>query len=89
MSLWINESIRFGNWLGKQGMPTILPPVAKKAGLKLDELSSADLVSVMFNAEGQQALEALDQLKFRFEYEMYVMNENNRNLEEMYAGRGN
>ena len=88
MSLWINESMFFVSWLKNQGMATILPPVAKKEGLKLDELSSADLVSVMFNAEGQQALEALDQLKFRFEYEMYVMNENNRNLEEMYAGRG-
>lgn len=65
-----DESRFFTTWLNRQPPATMLPNQWRSVAKILDRLSTGDLISVMYNAEDQTALQALRILRSRYVEEL-------------------
>lgn len=73
----MNQSRFFATWLHRQSQPGMLPTQWRSSVNILDRLSTADLISVMYNGDDAAALSALKILRNRFDDEMMHLEEQN------------
>jgi hypothetical protein len=69
--MW-SEASHFALWLERQPQPGLLPNQVKSVVHAMDRLEPADLIVVMYYAEGKQALDALTLLIKEFQIERMI-----------------
>ena len=72
------ESDNFTYWLSVHTKPGILPSEIKKLKKIMYQTTDADLISIMYYGNDSLALEALKELKLRFQDELHNLEEANR-----------
>ena len=73
----MKESSFFAHWIGSQPDANISSKQVKVTTHILERLDNGDLISVMFYADGNLSLRALDELKRRYKYDRFALEEMN------------
>jgi len=83
------ESDNFAYWLSIHTKPGILPSEVKALKEIMYRATDADLISIMYHGKDELALQALKELRTRFQDEMHSLEEANRNRSMSYSGANN
>jgi hypothetical protein len=83
------ESDNFAYWLSVHTKPGILPSEVKTLKEIMYRATDADLISIMYHGKDELALQALKELRDRFQDEMNSLEEANRDRSMSYSGANN